>query len=118
MHHEMNIGKFRMDSLDDIGAMRSSHRDRQRIDLRSSHEIDRLIGVGQKLLAAEFAFRAMSVFLLAAAMFERTQDTKFPFDRRANRMCYLDDLCRYADIVIVRGWRLCIGFERAVHHHR
>ncbi len=132
MHHEMNVRKFRVDRLDDphrqniaiglagelIGVVRSSHRDRERIDLCPRHEIDDLIGVGQELFEAEFAFGAMSVFLVASAGFERPQDSKFALDRNTGQMRHLDDLGGDSDVIIVGGRRLRVGIERAIHHHR
>jgi hypothetical protein len=55
-----------------VGAVRGTHRDRQGIDLGGADEIDCLIRVGQQLVMTDLAHDAVAIFLLAAAMLERT----------------------------------------------
>ena len=61
-----------------VGAVAGADGHRQRVHVGLGHEIGRLIRVGQQLLAGEHAFRAVAVFLLAAARFERSEAAHSP----------------------------------------
>ncbi len=53
-----------------VGAVRSPHRDRQRINLGGTDEIDGLIRIGEQLVVADLALDTVAVLLLAAAMLQ------------------------------------------------
>ncbi len=132
MHHQMSVGQAAMDLLDHVhrqhraiglarefvGAMAGAHGDGQRIDAGLVHEIDGLIGIGQKLVVGELAFGAVAVFLFAHAGFERAEHAQLAFDRGADPMRHVGDALGDGDIVVVIGGGLGVGLERAVHHHR
>ena len=99
-----------------VGAVRGPHRNRERIDPGRPYEIDCLAGVGQQLIAADLAFHAVTVLLLTAAMFERTEHAQFAFDGCADPVRDIDDATGDGDIVLVVGCRLGIGLQRSIHH--
>ena len=101
-----------------VGAVRGPHRDRQRVDLGGANEIDRLVRVSQQLIVADFAFDAVAVLLLAAAMFERAEHTELALHRRADPVRHVDDAPGNIDIVVVIRRGLGVGLQRTVHHHR
>src|SRR6059058_2487897 len=68
-----------------VGAMRGAHRDRQRIDLGGADEIDSLVRIGQQLVAADLAFKAVAILLLAAAVLERAEHAELALDRGPNQ---------------------------------
>ena len=130
MHHQMRVRQPAMDFLDHfhgedvavglarelVGAMRGAHRDRQRVDLGGADEIDRLVRIGQQLVVADLAFDAVTVLLLAAAMFERAEHAEFTFDRGADPVRHLDHAAGDVDVVVIIRRGLGVGLERAVHH--
>ena len=74
-----------------VGAMRCAHGNRQRVHIGFLDELYGFIWVGQQLVVAELAFKAVAIFLFAFAGFERTQNTEFTFNRNAAQMGHLGD---------------------------
>jgi len=132
MHDEMRVRQAAVDLLDHlhsqdltvrlaaelVGAVRGAHRDRKRIDLGGADEIDRLVRVGEQLVAADGAFRAVAVLLFAPAMFERAEHAELAFHRRADPMRHVRDASGDVDIIGVGSNGLGVGLERAIHHDR
>ena len=73
-----------------VGAMAGADRNGERIDAGLFDEIEGLLGIGQKFLARQLAFEAVTVFLFAGPGFEVAETAKLAFDRYAGRM---GDLC-------------------------
>ena len=91
-----------------VGAVRGAHRDRERIDLGGADEIDGLVRIGQKLVVAELAFRAVAILLFAGAMLERAEHAELAFDGGADPVRDLRDAAGDLDVVGVvgrRSWR-------------
>ena len=59
-----------------------------------------------------------AVLSLAAQGFKRPEVADFTLDRHAHQMGHLDHLGRHGNVFVIRGGRLAIGFERAIHHDR
>ena len=130
MHDQVRVRQPAVNFLDDahgegftiglarefVGAVRGAHRDRKRVDLGLGDEVDRLVGVGEQLVVRQHALGAVSVFLLAGAVFERAEAAKFTLDRDATEMRHFGDLAGDVDIVVIARRRLAVGLERAVHH--
>src|SRR5690606_33231276 len=62
--------------------------------------------------------KAMAVFGLAHAGFQRAENAQFALDRDAARVGHFGDAARDVDVVLVRGGGLGVFFQPAVHHHR
>jgi hypothetical protein len=69
-------------------------------------------------LARHRRLGAVAVFLVAAHRLERAEAAELALDGDAARVRHVDDLAGDVDVVVVRGDRLAVGLERAVHHHR
>src|SRR5690606_38080515 len=99
-----------------VGAVAGTDGNRQGIELRATHEISGLFGVGEQLVAGHGAFGAVPVFLVAHHRFERTQTTKLPFDRHAQLVGHFDHTAGDFDVVFVIGNGLAVFHQRTVHH--
>jgi hypothetical protein len=62
-----------------VGAVAGAHGDRQRVDLRLAHEIDRLVRVRQQLRVVQLALGAMAVLGFAHARLKRTEHAQLAF---------------------------------------
>ncbi len=132
MHHQMRIGQPAMDffhhahgkdvavrlAREFVGAVGSSHRNRQRIDLGGANEIDGLVRVRQQLIMTDLAFDAVAVFLLAAAMFERAEHAEFTLNGGADPVRHFDHAPGDIDIVVIVSCGLGVGLQRTIHHDR
>ncbi len=130
MHDEVRVRQLAVDFLDHmhgehgtvrlaaelVGAMRGAHGDRQCIDLGFAHELHGFVRIGQKLVVRQHAFRAVAVFGIAHAGFERTENAEFTFHRDAAQMRHLADLTRDRNVIVPVGRGLAVGFQRTVHH--
>src|SRR5476649_1992618 len=131
VHHQVGVGDARVDFLDAVdgedvagrlagelvGAVRGADGDGQRVALGALDEVGGLLDVGQQLLAGHGAVGAVAVFLVAHHGFQRTEHAQFRFHGDADGVRELDHFARHFDVVIIRGDRLAVRFERAVHHH-
>ena len=132
MHHQVGVGQLLVDRLDHahrqnvagglarklVSPVRGAAGNRQRIDLGATHEIDRLIGIGQKLAVIELADRAVAILGLAFAGFQRPQNPQLALDRSADPVRHARDPFGDCHVVVVAGRGLGIAFKAAVHHHR
>src|SRR5215217_5569896 len=77
---------------------------RQGVYARALDELHRLVGVGEVNLSASHV------------VLDATSSTELALDRDAPLVRHLDDLPRYAHVVLEVGWSLGVFHQGTVHH--
>src|SRR5690606_22453995 len=99
-----------------VSTVAGTDRDGQGVQLRATHEVGGLFGVGQQLVEGQLAVCAVAVFLVTSHGFQRAQTTQFTFNRHAQFVGHFDHLAGDLNVVFVIGNGLAVSFQGTVHH--
>ena len=101
-----------------VSAVRSSDGNSQSVDMSFLNKSFGFVRVGNQTFLVNNAFGTVTVFLVAFAGFQRTDDAEFAFDGSADGMSAGDDFAGNFYVVFIGRGRFAVSFQRPVHHNR